>query len=94
MKKALLTLGIAASVGGCAYARTTYAPDGRAAHSIECSGGMMSWSACYTKAGEICGPRGYDVLSQNSDQNAAFGGGGGIYSGSMNTTRVLLIACK
>jgi len=42
---------------------TTYGPDGREAHALNCSGWARSWSMCAVKAGEICGGRGYEVIA-------------------------------
>jgi hypothetical protein len=53
-----------------------------------------SWAQCYEKAGEICGPAGYDIISQVGEQGAygQAGSGGGFASTTNNRSRV--IKCK
>ena len=90
------TWGIGACVvlAGCAFSHQTYAPDGRAAYSINCSGAALSWGACYEKAGSICRGAGYDVLAGGSERGAAIGGGSYGFFGGTTVTRSMLIACK
>lgn len=71
-------------LSACASSTPTFAPDGREAFSLNCSGTLRDWGMCHEKAGEICGSKGYDVLVQNGEQgatiqgssNASVGGGG------------------
>ncbi len=82
----------------CASATQTYAPDGRTAHAVDCGGLWRDWGACMERAGEICGARGYDVLSRDTDRNRSGGyarygsAGGGNYTSTH--TRNMLIACR
>lgn len=103
----LLCFGI---LTGCASASPTYAPDGRQAYSLNCSGAARNWGMCYQKAGEICQGSGYDVLHQNGEQgvmvqgksNAHLSGGshsifGNSSSNLLATTtnrRTMTVACK
>lgn len=89
-----LILGAALFMAGCATASKTYAPDGREAFTVDCSGAALNWGYCQKKAGELCGARGYDVLDRSSDQNATFGGGGGMFGGGVAHSRSMLIACR
>jgi hypothetical protein len=57
-------------LSACASASQTYAPDGREAFSLNCSGTARNWGMCYKKAGELCGSNGYDVLIQNGERGA------------------------
>ncbi|PZX29436.1 hypothetical protein C7416_104441 [Cupriavidus phytorum] len=95
-----LLIGAAAALvlAGCATSSKTYGPNGEVAHSIGCSGTALSWGMCYEKAGEICGEKGYNVISTSGDtgsiaagsatrQNASFVGGSTI-------SRSMVIACK
>ena len=83
---------------GCASATQTYAPDGRAAHAVDCGGIWRDWGACMERAGDICGARGYDILARDTDRNRSGGylrygsAGGGNYTSTY--TRNILIACR
>lgn len=82
------------SLSGCATAAQTYLPDGRRGYTVECPGAANSWGKCYEKAGEICGAKGYDIVSQTGDKGGMVSGNQyGLYGGSV-ITRDLLIACK
>lgn len=67
MKKTILGLAAAIMLSACASASKTYGPDGREAYSINCSGAARSWGMCMEKAGDICGSRGYSVISAVGD---------------------------
>jgi hypothetical protein len=80
-----------ALLAGCAVQKETYLPDGRKGYTITCNGTLMDWSLCYTKAGETCKERGYDVIEKNDSDAVSAGpfmATGGTYG------RTLLIACK
>lgn len=93
MRLACLLLAVLA-LTACATAKTTYTADGRQGHSINCSGGALNWGACYEKAGELCGERGYDILQRSGDQQVSIAGTQIGLFGSANQTRSLLVACK
>jgi hypothetical protein len=63
---------------GCASSSTTFGPDGRPAHVLNCSGWARTWGHSYEKAGQICGARGYEVVSRDE---------GGL-------SRSMTVACK
>ncbi|CNK72782.1 hypothetical protein V1951_21275 [Yersinia sp. 2544 StPb PI] len=94
MNKALfLTLTILL-LSGCANSSKTFAPDGREAHSIDCSGLARTWGMCLEKAGDICGAKGYDTLTSTGDHGAvATANQQGAFAGSV-MSRNLLISCK
>jgi len=55
-------------LGGCTNYKQTHLDTGEVAYSIQCNSlGSSSWNACYIMAGNICGNRGYDVISKDSD---------------------------
>jgi hypothetical protein len=62
-------------VAGCATVHQTYAPDGRNAYSLNCSGTARGWDKCMSAAGELCAAAGYDILDRSSE-GASFGGAG------------------
>ncbi|XEQ06583.1 hypothetical protein LPA67_11250 [Salmonella enterica subsp. enterica] len=68
MKKGVMVGCFCVFLAGCATATKTYAPDGREAYTIECSGVGGSWAMCQAKAGDLCGSKGYDLISTGSDQ--------------------------
>lgn len=77
-------------LAGCANSRGTYLPDGRRGYAIDCSGSARTWQMCETKAGDLCGSRGYEVVSRTGDQGAVASG----YFASSVMTRGMTIACK
>jgi len=94
MKLILLVLAINAVVAGCASSSQTYTADGRVGHSLNCSGTARNWGMCEQKAGEICGARGYDILSTMGDKGLIATAGGGNFFASTTISRTMLIACK
>jgi hypothetical protein len=94
----LFCLLIALTLTGCATVRESYAPDGRKAYTLNCSGAARGWDKCLAAAGDICGAAGYDVLDRNREMMSAAGvsanssGAGGF--GVTTSERSMLIACK
>ena len=81
-------------LSGCASSSQTYGPDGRVAHSLNCSGTARTWGMCYEKAGEICGAKGYDILEKSGEQGVSVAGNSSGVYGSSTFGRTMLIACK
>lgn len=83
---------------GCATKRETYAPDGRKAYALNCSGLARGWDKCQTAAGELCGAAGYDILDRVSEDMAASGASATPTSfsaaGAKSNERSMLIACR
>lgn len=105
MKIAIIAASVLA-LSACASSSQLYTQDGRVGYSINCNGSANTWGSCATKAGEICGARGYDILSSNGEQanfamqqgNAGWNKSAGWantsgFAGTM-LTRNLVIACK
>ena len=98
----LVAASVIASLGACATVKETYAPDGRKAYTLNCSGLARGWDKCYAAAGEICKESGYDIIARSSEDSsfAAVGGGanssGGSFGGSSmkSNERSMVIACK
>ena len=93
----LLIVG-AILLSGCASSTQTYSEDGRIAYSLNCSGTARNWGMCYEKAGELCGTKGYDVLTRNGEKGASISGAAnqtsaGIYGSTLHF-RTMTIACK
>lgn len=90
----LITLAL---VTGCATVHDSYAPDGRKAYTLNCSGWARGWDKCFEAAGEICKSAGYDILDRSDEPVAmatAAGGSGGFgASSSLTNERSMVIAC-
>lgn len=93
MKTLPLLLSLLA-LAGCTTATKTYGPDGKEAYSVVCNGTAQSWADCQLKAGEICGAHGYNVISQNGERGAVFGGSYQGFGGGSTHTRAMMIQCK
>ncbi|MGP2470846.1 hypothetical protein V1956_20055 [Yersinia sp. 2540 StPb PI] len=94
MNKAIfLTLTILL-LSGCASSSKTYGPDGRMAHSIDCSGLARTWGACLEKAGDICGAKGYDVFTSTGDGGFVAAANPQMAFAGSTITRNVLISCK
>jgi hypothetical protein len=77
-----------------AFATKTFGPDGRESYVINCGGLVRSWGNCYQKAGEICGARGYDTISEADDKGAIVAGNRSGTYGATSVQRTLVVACK
>lgn len=82
------------TLAGCATSKTVYLPDGRQGHTINCSGGDLSWDMCYKKAGEICQANGYNIIAKEGEQGSMVSGTQYGVFGTSTHKRTLLIACK
>lgn len=93
-----IIFGVLIVLGSCASVEQTFGPDGRIAHAINCSDSRgVDMNACYVKAGEICGSKGYDVINKETDKTltAVLSDYEGLYgSASSENNRMLLISCK
>ena len=96
--KTILAIATLSLTACNAVSEQTYGPDGRVAHAINCSDAYgVGMDACWLKAGEICGVRGYDVLNKDTDETATavVTGWESVFgAASAETNRVLLISCK
>lgn len=102
MNKVCAVFALVFFVAGCATANKTYAPDGREAYSIDCSGSARTWAQCVEKAGSLCGAHGYDIYDRTAEggwvagsygtANRSSATAGGF--GSSTNARTLLISCK
>jgi hypothetical protein len=52
---------------GCAISKPMYMPDGKQGYSISCDGSMNSIGKCFEKAGELCGSRGYNIVTKEGE---------------------------
>lgn len=97
-----IAFSVTALLSACATVRETYAPDGRKAYTLNCSGAARGWDKCYAATGETCKDAGYEILDRSSEDMsiATVGGsinssGGGFGGSSVKTNeRSMLIVCK
>lgn len=67
-------------LAGCGVAvKKTYLPTGEEGYAIDCSGPASELVECYEKAGNVCGSKGYEVISPSDIRISG---------------RALLIKCK
>src|SRR5512145_999187 len=106
MRRMVLAAVVAGLIAGCVSSNESYMADGQKGHVINCTpgwtGGIVgavaqaqtSWGTCYEKAGELCGARGYIVLTKSDEPG--FTVQASQYGGFANTTnqRVLIVRCK
>ena len=94
----LLFLMMLVGLARCATVHQTYAPDGRKAYTLNCSGLARGWDKCFAAAGELCGTSGYDVIGRDGEpiSIAGFGANGSGASSFAGSTfeRSMEVACK
>lgn len=59
--------GVLVLLAGCVTATEVHLADGSKGHNISCHGAARNFSHCLQAAGEICGARGYEVVTQQGD---------------------------
>lgn len=94
MKTTILIALAVISTAGCATVRESYAPDGRKAYALNCSGTARGWDKCLAAAGEKCAAAGYDVLDRNSEDAGTLGASNSTLVGVKTNERTMLVACK
>lgn len=88
------TLLISLLLVGCA----TSQPIGKGgSYRVECNGLALTWSACFSKANQVC-PKGYDVLTQQTEHGPYSGsvyddGTGGVGAAGAPIYRALTVKC-
>ncbi|MBU9236220.1 hypothetical protein KTD19_27995 [Burkholderia multivorans] len=91
---ALVLLVAGGVLAGCATVRQTYAPDGRVAYALNCSGLARGWDKCLAAAGDKCGSAGYDILDRSGELTAAASANRTAGFGAISGERAMVIACK
>lgn len=81
-------------LAGCVTSKPIYTQDGRQGHAIECGGTVRTWGQCLQKAGELCGPRGFDVLDQSGHNSHFTNTIGGNNQVIPTAARSMIVACK
>ena len=90
--RALYMLILCLMLSGCVVTKEVYGPDGSPAYTLNCTD--SSWDACYEEAGKLCGTRGYEIIKENSDAQAAGSLSSDLGIFAMQTEKVMLIQCK
>jgi hypothetical protein len=93
--RCLFILASVSLVTACASSSQTFTADGKVGHSLNCSGTARNWGMCEQKAGELCGAKGYNILSTTGDRGViATAGSGGNFFLTSTISRTMLVACK
>jgi hypothetical protein len=85
---------IAVMLAGCSTPKPVYLANGKQGYSIDCSGTVRTWGQCMEKAGQVCGARGFDVLSQDGGNSHIVNTFGGNNQVIPTASRTMLIACR
>lgn len=80
-------LFLVALTASCATSSKTYLPDGREGYVVQCSGSAVGWGDCEAKAGNLCGPNGYEVESRTTGEATEF-------TGNRTVERSMMIVCN
>lgn len=92
-------------LAGCATSTEMYLPEGSKGYNISCDGTMQSMGACFQKAGELCGSRGYTLLDREGEAipfgvstgsahvNSSGGSAGYVTQTGMAVYRSLFVKC-
>ena len=91
--RSILPTALLLLTASCATSSQTYGPQGNVAYTLNCSGLALNWGMCFEKAGEICGPRGYNIVTATTDSGAIMNATPQLLSGSTTISRSMLIEC-
>ena len=54
-------------VAACSSGAPKYTPDETGSFTVHCNRSSLRWNACYETAERVCGEKGYQVVSEDSD---------------------------
>ncbi|MEM5315567.1 hypothetical protein [Paraburkholderia sp. JHI869] len=94
MKRAVVGVIVTLALGACATVHESYAPDGRPAYTLNCSGIARGWDKCFEAAGDLCKTSGFDVIDRSDEDAAAVGATHSGLFGAKTNERSMVIACK
>ena len=77
---------LALSISACASVQKVSGDKGQTDYKIGCLG-ADDWGDCYLKAADLCGDRGYSVLSKDGDPSPS-----SVFA--VWTSRSITVACK
>src|SRR5262245_48146918 len=90
----LLVATLVLALAGCASATRMTTPDGRQGYTVECSGAMQDWDACFVRADQLCKEQGYDLFRQAGEENALIASEPSHFRAHPTTHRTMVIACR
>jgi len=90
----IIYLVIAALLTGCVSSSQTYTSDGAAGYTVSCHGAMVTWNSCHSKAGKLCGARGYTIDSDSRSTGRDTDADILVASENEGVMRSMVIACK
>ena len=94
MKYALPTVFFVIFLGACASSTEVEVAQGQRGYSIDCSGDKLNWSLCYEEAGQICGPKGFEIVDKTGGTGVVIAGiAYGVY-GQPEEKRNMLVKCR
>jgi hypothetical protein len=94
MRHALATVFFAIILGACASSTEVEVAQGQRGYSIDCSGDNLNWSLCYEEAGQICGPKGFEILDKTGGTGVVIAGiAYGVYR-QPEEQRSMLVKCR
>lgn len=85
---------VALALTGCASSTQIYTPSGEQGQALNCSGLARSWNDCLSRAGDLCGAKGYAVVERNGELVATAAATSTGALGAQSTTRTMLVVCK
>lgn len=94
MKRGVTGVVVILMPGACATVHDSYAPDGRPAYTLNCSGLARGWDKCFEAAGNLCKTAGFDVIDRSDESVGVAGAGRGGLFGAKTNERSMVIACK
>ena len=81
------------AVFACATPKEINLPGGETGYSVSCSN-ARNWDKCFSKASEICGGAGYEIISRQTEGiDSALADRKGIYNNASYAERVMVIKC-
>lgn len=86
-------IAAAALLASCVSVKEASTPDGKPAHSIDCSGNSRSWTDCHEKAAEICGAKRYTIVAGGPQPGLGDAREGGLLGGT-SASRSMVVQCK
>jgi hypothetical protein len=93
MRYALTTV-LFVLLGACASSTEVDVAAGQRGYSIDCTGDNLNWSLCYEEAGQICGPKGFEILDKTGGTDVVIAGiEYGVYW-EPDEKRSMLVKCR
>ncbi len=92
--KAAWPIVFVALLNACATATQVDVAEGQRGYRVDCSGDDLTWSLCYQEAGQICGPKGFEILDKTGGTGVVIAGVEYAAYGEPRSRRSLLVKCR